>query len=62
MDAYLDYFINYLKVERGLSENTLTAYSRDLSRYLRFLVDGQKLAQPGAIDQQAVLKYLATLK
>lgn len=37
MNDYLDLFISYLAVEKGLSSNTQEAYSRDLSRYLDFL-------------------------
>jgi integrase/recombinase XerD len=32
-----DQFFNYLKVERGLSGNTIQAYSSDLTKFLRFL-------------------------
>lgn len=37
MEYYLEEFINYLRVERGLSPNTLEAYSRDLQDFLNFL-------------------------
>lgn len=37
MNDYLDLFISYLTVEKGLSVNTRIAYSRDLVRYLDFL-------------------------
>ncbi|MDR7347353.1 site-specific tyrosine recombinase XerD [Enteractinococcus fodinae] len=30
-------YLNHLTVERGLAENTLAAYRRDLNRYLRYL-------------------------
>ena len=36
-DRLLDDFINYLTVEKGLSKNTLGAYSRDIIKYLSFL-------------------------
>lgn len=32
-----DQFLNYLLVEKGLSEKTLTAYGNDLSRYFTYL-------------------------
>jgi integrase/recombinase XerD len=37
MNDYLDLFLNYLQVEKGLSGNTLEAYSRDIGRYLGHL-------------------------
>ncbi|MDK7272603.1 site-specific integrase, partial [Actinotignum schaalii] len=30
-------YLAHLRVERGLSPNTLAAYERDLTRYCRFL-------------------------
>lgn len=33
MNTYIDEFINYLAVERGLADNTLLAYGRDLKKY-----------------------------
>ncbi|OGX37327.1 MAG: site-specific tyrosine recombinase XerD [Omnitrophica WOR_2 bacterium RIFCSPHIGHO2_02_FULL_52_10] len=33
MDALIKEFINYLAVERGLADNTLLAYQRDLKKY-----------------------------
>ncbi|HET7852926.1 MAG TPA: site-specific tyrosine recombinase XerD [Candidatus Methylomirabilis sp.] len=37
LQAYVDEFLNVMTVERGVADNTLTAYSRDLQRYLAFL-------------------------
>src|ERR1039457_3287647 len=37
MNQYLDLFLNYLLVEKGLAKNTLEAYSRDIVRYLNHL-------------------------
>lgn len=37
MDRLVDEFLNYLTVERGLSNNTIRAYQRDLNKYIDFL-------------------------
>ncbi len=37
MDIYLKEFLDYLRVERGSSSNTVAAYRRDLELYLLFL-------------------------
>ena len=39
MQEFLEEFINYMAVERGLAQNTLLAYRRDLTKYLGFLKD-----------------------
>jgi len=36
-NKWIDEFIGFLKIERGLSSNTLEAYSHDLESYLDFL-------------------------
>ncbi len=37
MHHYLDLFLNYLLVEKGLAAHTIDAYSRDIGNYLEFL-------------------------
>lgn len=61
MDQYLDHFLNYLAVERGLSANTLDAYGRDLSRYLESLRQAG-LTSVGEIRQLQVLQFLEQQK
>jgi len=36
-DRLLDEFLNHLTVEKGLSKNTIEAYSRDIIKYFTFL-------------------------
>ena len=61
IDQYLDIFMNYLVVEKGLSRNTLEAYGRDLRCYLGYL---EKAGIEGVdrISQSQVLGFLGALK
>lgn len=57
MDHYLDLFLNYLLVEKGLAKNTLEAYSRDVGRYLEFLA-GRGCVEPAAVRAIDVATFL----
>src|SRR3989338_5659341 len=50
MKENIEEFINYLSVERGLANNTLLAYRRDLIKYTEFL------NQKGTKDADRVLR------
>ncbi|MEJ2589172.1 MAG: site-specific tyrosine recombinase XerD [Deltaproteobacteria bacterium] len=56
----LDQFIDYLKVERGLSDNTIAAYSTDLVRLTRFFKKADlSLVE---ISQEHMVAYMSFLK
>ena len=61
MDAYVDIFMNYIAVERGLANNTLEAYGRDLRRYLEFLAS-QQITEPGRVTPAVVVRFMVSLK
>ena len=61
METFLDLFLNYLVVEKGLSRNTLDAYGRDLARYLECLAKAS-IASPDQVTPALVLRFLAQLK
>jgi len=54
-----DQFTNHLRVERGLADNTIEAYSRDLTRFLQFL--GITNLSPFDIAQENIMDYIAIL-
>lgn len=61
LTAWIDRFLNYLLVEKGLSGATLDAYSRDLLRYTAFLErSGRSTA--GGEDGPLILKHLIDLR
>lgn len=57
MKPYIDEFINYLAVERGLAKNTLMAYRRDLDKYAAFLKTGQN-EDAGALRREHVTDFM----
>jgi len=56
----LDSFLEYLVVERGLRQNSLEAYQRDLIRYLTYLRDRNRVAI--SLDRTDVPRYLLALR
>jgi integrase/recombinase XerD len=64
LNDYLDLFISYLTVEKGLSCNTRSAYSRDLVRYLDFLEESgrHKPSDVSSADISAFMGILQKLK
>lgn len=61
IDQLSDQFINYLVVEKGLSKNTVAAYSRDLVLYLDFLRTND-ITNIAKSDTTLVLKHLIELR
>lgn len=59
-DLLADQFINHLRVERGLADNTIQSYSRDLLRFFQFL-EGRKRS-PLHATQDDIMDYMGTLQ
>ncbi len=61
-EAYrlLDDFLNFLTVEKGLSRNTIEAYSRDIIKYLSFLTD--EGISPLNAASSHIVSFLSKLK
>ena len=54
-------YIAYVAVERGLSVNTLDAYTRDLEGYLLWL-KGKKITLPNQVTRSDVEEYIGSLR
>ncbi len=56
----VDSYLEYILISKGLSENSLSAYSADLSLFLGFL--NEKKAQLESVDDSVIFLYLMFLR
>jgi integrase/recombinase XerD len=61
MYQLVDGYLNFLTVEKGVSPNTLEAYSRDLNRYIDF-VERTGITDIRDISSDTIISFLADLK
>ncbi len=60
LDALFDAFLDYARVERGLSSNTVESYARDLAGFAEFLA-AQGISDFEAVDLGVVSQWLQSL-
>lgn len=61
MESYVNEFINYLAVERGLAKNTLESYGRDLRQYYSYL-NNDRIDAVNQASRATILAYLEQLQ
>ncbi len=57
MKVYLEAFIDYLRVEKGLASNSICAYSADLKKYAKYLKK-RGLNDLGSIARKDIIDFL----
>lgn len=62
MQEQTDAFLHYLDQERGLSQNTVAAYRRDLKQYVEFLQSEAACTSWETVTEMTITKYLYWLK
>lgn len=60
LHAWVDAFLDHLRIERALARNTVEAYSRDLAKLLD-LAEREGLGDPSQIDLPFMSSYLVDL-
>ena len=51
-------FSLYLKIERGLSKNTIDSYSFDIEKLILFLDDNSIVISPIAINSETIQQFI----
>ena len=59
-DALVERYLNHVRVEGGLSRNTIDAYRRDLAKFQRYLRQ-RKIEQLRQVTQETVRSFLGSL-
>ena len=60
MNNYIDQFVNYMRIERGLAENTVTAYSTDLVELAEFFK--REALNLFDISKKSIADYVGSLR
>lgn len=61
MQVLLEQFLDYVQIERGLSENTQTAYGDDLRRFIGYL-QGRSMRSLNQVERHDILDFLMAEK
>ncbi len=61
IDIQIYGFISYIKSEKGLSQNTILAYSKDIKTFSEFLKK-KKIKEFKKVKQDEIIEYLSILK
>jgi len=61
IENLIDLYLNYLITEKGLSQNTIESYHRDLVRFKAYL-KSCKVDRMSAVDNTLILKYVIALR
>lgn len=61
MDIFLKEYLGYLKLEKNLSENTISSYKNDLSSFFHFLEEN-KITDPSEIKSSVIVDFFKKLE
>ena len=57
-NSYIKSYQSYLKIERGLSKNTIENYSYDVERLFLFLIQNEIVISPIKIGEETLQQFI----
>ena len=57
-NTYIKSFQSYLKIERGLSKNTVANYTFDLERFSKFMLENEISISPEKINEETIQQFI----
>ena len=57
-NSYIKSFQSYLKIERGLSKNTVANYTFDLERFSKFMLENEISISPEKINEETIQQFI----
>jgi integrase/recombinase XerD len=62
IDLYRKQFVNYLRLEKSLSENTVSNYLFDLERFIRYLYEEHNIETVNSVTDKIIESYIFYLR
>ncbi len=62
MRKILTNYFNYLLIERGMAQNTLESYGRDLRRFVFFVEESKKIEDLQDISPEVIVEFLTRIR
>jgi integrase/recombinase XerD len=62
IDLYRKQFVNYLRLEKSLSENTVSNYLFDLERFIRYLYEEHNIDTVSSVTDKIIESYIYYLR
>lgn len=62
MKSIVDKYLTHIAVDRGMADNTVAAYRRDLADFIKFCEQTKNISKPDSVDVTIARSYLAKLR
>ncbi|MCE5210890.1 MAG: site-specific tyrosine recombinase XerD [Deltaproteobacteria bacterium] len=62
MRELLGKYFDYLLIERGIAQNTMESYGRDLRRFISFIQEKKEISDVKGVNSETIIEYLTQIR